>query len=76
LTAFAAVLSCAVAVRLDVQRIRKDYERTLRTQREALVLQDRLRLELDARHRATAMEELAMRYDLVADPRVVDLGKK
>lgn len=71
LVAFLTVGSFAVAVRLDVQRMQKDYERTVRTQREAHVLQDRLRLELDARRRASAMEELAEAHQLIANPVVV-----
>ncbi|MBA2320814.1 MAG: hypothetical protein H0V89_06630, partial [Deltaproteobacteria bacterium] len=53
-----------------------DYERTTRAEREALVLQDRLRLELDARRRATAMETLAVRHGLVDHPHVVNLGAR
>ncbi len=71
--AFGMIIALAVAVRLDFQRIRKDFERTSRTEREALILQDRLRLELDARRRATAMEALAVRHGLVDHPAVVNL---
>jgi hypothetical protein len=74
-TALALVLAASVAIRLDVQRMQKDYARTIRTQREARVLQDRLRLELDARRRATAMESLAQRHQLIANPLVVHVGR-
>jgi ferric-dicitrate binding protein FerR (iron transport regulator) len=76
LVAFGAVIALAVAVRLDFQQMRKDYERTSRAQREALILQDRLRLELDARRRASAMEALAVRHGLVDHPAVVNLRGK
>lgn len=74
-TALALVIAATVAIHLDVQRMQKDYARTIRTQREARVLQDRLRLELDARRRATAMESLATRHQLIANPLVVHVGR-
>ena len=71
LIALTAVGSFAVAVRIDVQRTQKDFERTVRTQREAHVLQDRLRLELDSRRRASAMEGLAESHAMIPNPNVV-----
>lgn len=59
-----AVLSVAASIRLDVQQMRKDLDRHNRVAREARILNDRLRLEVDARRRAVAMEQAAARLQL------------
>ena len=68
-----AVLACAAVVRLDVQQLRKDLDRNTWAQREAGVLNDRLRLEVDARRRIAAMEAVAHQLALGPDARIVDL---
>lgn len=65
-----AVLSLAASVRLDVQQMRKDLDRNARHTREARVLHDRLRLEMDARRRAVAMEAVAAQLQLGPEARV------
>jgi len=65
------VTAFAVAVRLDVQQMRKDLHQNARMQREALILNDRLRLEMDARRRAAAMEVVAARMALGAEAQIV-----
>jgi hypothetical protein len=68
LLALFAVLAMATAVRLDVQRLRMDLDRSDRLHRGALVLNERLHLEIDARKRLAVMlgaaEDLAMRGDV------------
>lgn len=66
-----AVTAFAVMVRLDVQSVRKDLSQNARTQREAGILNDRLRLEMDARRRAVAVEVVATNLDLGPDARIV-----
>jgi len=66
-----AVLACAVAVRLDVQQMRKDMDRNTRAQREARILNERLQLEVDSRRRAVAMEAVAAQLAMTADARIV-----
>lgn len=66
-----AVSAFAVAVRLDVQQLRKDLDRNTRMQREAGILNDRLHLEMDARRRATAVEVLASQLALGPEARIV-----
>ncbi len=65
------VTAFAVAVRLDVQQMRKDLHRNARLQREARILNDRLHLELDARRRAVAVEAVAARLHLGPRARIV-----
>jgi hypothetical protein len=65
------VSAFAVAVRLDVQQMRKDFDRNGYQQREASVLNDRLHLEMDARRRAAAMEVVAGRLALGSQAGVV-----
>lgn len=55
----------AVAVRVDVQDLRKDVERTRDQQKEAMLLHERLQLEVDARHRAAAVEAVAVELAIV-----------
>lgn len=66
-----AVTAFAVAVRLDVQQMRKDLDRNARAQREAGILNDRLHLEMDARRRAAAVEVVAQRLQLGAGAQIV-----
>ena len=60
-----------MAVRLDVQGMRKDFDRNARLQREARVLNDRLHLEMDARRRAVAMEVVAGQLALGASAEII-----
>ncbi len=62
------VAMTAIAVRLDVQQLHKDLDRHTRLQREAVVLNERLSLELDARSRAVALEVLATQLELGPTP--------
>lgn len=59
LLALFTVLAVGALVRLDVQQLRKDLDRTSRATLEAQVLHDRLVLEMEARRRAVAMEQVA-----------------
>lgn len=65
------VCTFAVGVRLEVQRIRKDLDRIGAEQRTAIVKNDRLRLEIDARRRATATRRAAAEAGLAPDAKVV-----
>lgn len=65
------VTAFSVMVRLDVQSVRKDLVQNARTQREAGILNDRLRLEMDARRRAVAVEVVATNLELGPDARIV-----
>ncbi len=67
------LLATWVEVRLDVQALRKDLDRTGRAEREQRVLSDRLRLEIDARHRAVRMEQVALQMGLAATVPVVEI---
>lgn len=66
------LLATWVDVRLDVQGLRKDLDRTGRAEREQRVLSDRLRLEIDARHRAVRMEQVALQMGLASTVPVVE----
>jgi hypothetical protein len=69
-----AVLAAAVSVRLDVQQLKKDMDRGTRAQRESTVLNDRLRLEVDARRRVAAMEAVAAGLEMGPEASVVRIG--
>jgi hypothetical protein len=71
LVALFGVCAFAVHVRLDVQELRKDLDRQGRRETEARVLNERLHLEMDARRRAVAMEQIAGRMGLTAQAQVV-----
>lgn len=64
LVALGALLTIWVDIRVDVQQLRKDLDRSGRAFREARVHNDRLRLELDARKRAFALEAAAAQLGL------------
>ena len=68
------VLVAAAAIRLDVQQTRADLARNARAVREARILNDRLRLEVDARRRVVAMEAVAARLQMSSVARVVRVG--
>lgn len=53
------VLVVGAFIRLDVQQLRKDMDRTARASLEARVLHDRLVLEMESRRRSVAMEHAA-----------------
>jgi len=67
------LLASWVEVRVGVQQLRKDLDRSGRTHREATVLNDRLRLEVDARRRAVAMEAAAAQLSLASQAPFVDV---
>jgi len=71
LVALFLVLAAWVQVRLDVQQLRADLDRNTRMSREARILNDRLRLEMDARRRASAVESVAVRLGMTGDAAVV-----
>ena len=65
------VLAAWVQVRLDVQQLRADLDRNHRMSREARILNDRLRLEMDARRRASHAEAVAARLGMTGAASVV-----
>jgi hypothetical protein len=65
------LLAAWVEIRVEVQQLRKDLDRSGRTHRESRVLNDRLRLELDARRRAVALEADAARLSVGQSATVV-----
>jgi hypothetical protein len=71
--AFFVLLATWVEVRLDVQALRKDLDRTGRVTREQRVLSDRLHLEIDARRRAVRMEQVALQMGLASTVPVVEI---
>lgn len=58
------VLAGWVQVRHEVQQLRKDLDRSGRARHEAQILNDRLQLEVDARRRTAAMEQIAAQLHL------------
>lgn len=73
-TVLFAVCAVAVSVRLDVQQLRKDLDRNARLEHEARLLNERLRLEVDARRRVLAVEQYAGALALGVDARVVNVS--
>ena len=71
LVALFIVLAVSVTIRLDVQRLQMDLDRNDRAQRAALVLHERLQLELDARHRLQAVEGMAEQLGATPDAEVI-----
>lgn len=67
------LLTAWVTIRVDVQALREDLDKAGRAHREARIVNDRLRLELDSRRRAVAMEAAAARLSLTEDVQVVAL---
>ena len=65
------LLTAWVTIRVDVQALREDLDKAGRAHREARIVNDRLRLELDARRRAVAMEAAATSLALTEQVRVV-----
>ncbi|TNE88582.1 MAG: hypothetical protein EP330_14515 [Deltaproteobacteria bacterium] len=59
------LMAIAVAVRVEVQELRKDIERAESQQKEALLLHERLQLEVDARRRTAAVEAVAAELSIV-----------
>jgi hypothetical protein len=68
------VSAVAVAVRLDVQQIRKHLDRNDAAMHEAEVAHQRLLLEIDARRRAVAMQGVAAQLGLGPGPAVVHVA--
>jgi len=71
LAALFLVLAAWVQVRLDVQQLRADLDRNTRMSREARIMNDRLRLEMDARRRASNVEAVAAQLGMSGDAVVV-----
>jgi hypothetical protein len=71
LVALFVVLAAWAQVRLEVQQLRTDLDRNSRHAREARILNDRLRLEMDARRRAVNVEAMAGRLAMTADADIV-----
>jgi hypothetical protein len=67
------VSAVAVAIRLDVQQVRKHLDRNDTAMREAEVAHQRLLLEIDARRRAIAMQGVAGQLGLGPGPAVVHI---
>lgn len=65
------VMAAWAQVRLDVQALRTDLDRNSRHAREARILNDRLRLEMDARRRAVHVEAMAGRLGVTAEAPIV-----
>ncbi len=68
-----AVLAAWVQVRVDVQQLRTDLDRNGRATREARIVNDRLRLEVDSRRRAVAVEALAAQLQMTSQVPIVHL---
>jgi hypothetical protein len=73
LVALFALLTLWVDIRVEVQQLRKDLDRSGRAFREARLNNDRLRLELDARSRAFALEAAATELGLSDRAVLVDV---
>jgi cell division protein FtsL len=67
------VCAMSVAIRLDVQSLRKNLDRNDRLSREAQLLNQRLTLETDSRRRVAAVEAIASEMQLSSQVHVVDL---
>jgi hypothetical protein len=67
------LLTAWVTIRVDVQALREDLDKSGRAHREARIVNDRLRLELDSRRRAVAMEAAAAQLSLTEKVVVVAL---
>jgi len=70
LAALFAVAGAGAMVRLEVQQLRKDLDRTSKAILDATVLNDRLTLERESRRRAVAMEAVAGGLGLSASARL------
>jgi cyanate permease len=73
LLALFVVLAVAAWIRLDVQRLQVDLDRNDRETRRALVLHERLSLELEARTRMAAVQAWSTELGASADTPVVHL---
>jgi hypothetical protein len=71
LVALFAILTMWVDIRVDVQQLRKDLDRSGRAHREARIQNDRLQLELDARRRSVVLEDAARQLSFGDDARLV-----
>lgn len=71
LVALFALLTMWVDVRVDVQQVRKDLDRTGRAHREAQIQNDRLQLEIDARRRSVVLESAARQLAVGDQARLV-----
>ncbi len=67
------LLTAWVSIRVEVQALREDLDKAGRAHREARIVNDRLRLEIDARRRAVAMEAAAASLALTERVQVVAL---
>ncbi len=70
LAALFGIAGAGAMVRLEVQQLRKDLDRTQGAILDARVLNDRLTLETEARHRVMEVERTATAHGLSANARV------
>ena len=68
---FFVLLAMSVSIRLDVTALHKDLARNDRLQRDAVVLNERLRLERAVRRRAATLEQVATVMGLSHDVALV-----
>lgn len=68
---FFALLAMSVSVRLDVMDLQKDLARNDRLQRDAVVLNERLSLEMAVRRRAASLSQVASTMGLSRDVALV-----
>lgn len=76
LAALFAVAGAGAMVRLEVQQLRKDLDRTSKAILDSRVLNDRLTLEHEARARAVAVEATAHALGLGPDARLDTVERK
>ena len=65
------LLIAAAVVRLDVQRLQMDFDRNDRLSREAVLTNERLRMEIDVRKRLGVVQGYAESAELVHLPALV-----
>ena len=70
LAALFGIAAAGAMVRLEVQQLRKDLDRTQGAILDARVLNDRLTLENEARHRVMEVERAATEHGLSASARI------
>jgi hypothetical protein len=73
LVSLLALIALWVDIRVDVQQLRTDLSRSGRAYRQALQENEHLRLEVETRRRALAMEQAGAALGLVGDVELVDV---
>ncbi len=68
------MLAVGVTIRLDVQRLQMDLDRNDRAHRAAVILHERLELELDVRRRMQAMELEAEKIGATPEATLIHLS--